>query len=464
MRAEPTPADEPGATPPAPGARLRQLRIEREAPALPRRRRHRRRSVWLLGAAALAAAAWFALAPRPAEVQVATVITRTPSQQLAELTASGYVVAQRRAAVASKATGRLVELRVREGSRVKAGEVIARLDAADVQAQIAAARAAVGEAQARIAQAEADANNAEAELRRNRQLVEQQFLSAAALDVSLAKAGAARAAVASARAARSRAEAELRLQEVNRDYAEIRAPFDGVVLVKNANVGDIITPFSSAAGAQGAVVTMADMGTLEVEADVSESNVARVRIGQPVEITLDALPDARFRGEVASIVPTVDRAKATVMTKIRFESLDPRVLPEMSAKVAFLSRPASDADQQPVLAAPPGVVVTRDGRAQVLRLARGAGAEAPAVLEAVPVVPGRRLGELLELGVAPAATQAGAPAAAGPASAPASAPGPAAGPVPLTAGDRLVLQPADALRAGQAVRPAAPAGAANERP
>lgn len=458
MRAEPTPAAEPGAAPPPPGARLRQLRIERDAPALPRHRR--RRGLWLLGAAALAAAAWFALAPRPAEVKVAAVVARTPSQQLAELTASGYVVAQRRAAVASKATGRLVELNVREGSRVKAGEVIARLDAADVQAQIAAARAAVREAQARIAQAEADARNAEAELRRNRQLVAQQFLSAAALDVSLARAGAARAAVASARAARARAEAELRLQEVNRDYAEIRAPFDGVVLVKNANVGDIITPFSSAAGAQGAVVTMADMGTLEVEADVSESNVARVRIGQPVEITLDALPDARFRGEVASIVPTVDRAKATVMTKIRFESLDPRVLPEMSAKVAFLSRPASDADQRPVLAAPPGVVVTRDGRAQVLRLARGTDAEAPAVLEAVPVVPGRRLGELQELGPAPAATPAAAPAAAPPDSVPARAPAPADGPAPLSAGDRLVLQPADSLRAGQPVRPAAPAGAA----
>jgi HlyD family secretion protein len=458
MRADPIPAAEPGATPPPPGARLRQLRIERDAPALPRHRR--RRGLWLLGAAALAAAAWFALAPRPAEVEVAAVVARTPSQQLAELTASGYVVAQRRAAVASKATGRLVELNVREGSRVKAGEVIARLDAADVQAQIAAARAAVGEAQARIAQAEADARNAEAELRRSRQLVAQQFLSAAALDVSLARAGAARAAVASARAARARAEAELRLQEVNRDYAEIRAPFDGVVLVKNANVGDIITPFSSAAGAQGAVVTMADMGTLEVEADVSESNVARVRIGQPVEITLDALPDARFRGEVASIVPTVDRAKATVMTKIRFESLDPRVLPEMSAKVACLSRPASDADPRPVLAAPPGVVVTRDGRAQVLRLARGTDAEAPAVLEAVPVVPGRRLGELQELGAAPAATPAAAPAAAPPDSPPARAPAPADGPVPLSAGDRLVLQPADSLRAGQPVRPAAPAGAA----
>ena len=428
MSAEPQP-DAARDEAPAPGARLRQLRIERDAPALPRRRR--RRLGWLLGAAALAAAAWFALAPRPVEVRTTAVVSSTPSQQFVELTASGYVVAQRRAAVASKATGRLVELKVREGSRVRSGELIARLDAADVQAQIESARAAVGEARARIAQAEADARNAEAELRRNRQLVEQRFLSAAALDVSVAKAGAARAAVESARAARARAEADLRLQQVNRDYTEIRAPFDGVVLVKNANVGDIITPFSSAAGAQGAVVTMADMGTLEVEADVSESNVSRVRLGQPVEITLDALPEARFRGAVASIVPTVDRAKATVMTKIRFESLDPRVLPEMSAKVGFLSHPASDADQRPVLAADPAALVTRDGRAQVLRLAHGSDLDAPARLEAVPVVPGRRLGALLELASAPGAT-------------------------PLKPGDKLVLQPAESLHAGQAVRAAAP--------
>ena len=432
MSAEPTPSAPPEA--PASGARLRQLRIERDTatPALPRRRRWR--LGWVLGAAALAAAAWFALAPRPAEVQTTSVVASTPSQQYVQLTASGYVVAQRRAAVASKATGRLLELNVREGSRVKAGEVIARLDATDVQAQIESARAAVGEAAARIAQAEADARNAEAELRRSRQLVEQQFLSAAALDVSEAKAGAARAAVASARAARARAEAELRLQQVNRDYTEIRAPFDGVVLVKNANVGDIITPFSSAAGAQGAVVTMADMGTLEVEADVSESNVARVRIGQPVEITLDALPDARFRGTVASIVPTVDRAKATVMTKIRFEALDTRVLPEMSAKVGFLSQPATDADLRPVLAAHADALDTREGRARVWRLAKDAAAEAPPVLEPLPVVPGRRLGEVVELAAAPGAA-------------------------PLKAGDKLVLKPAAELRAGQPVR-VAPAAAA----
>jgi multidrug efflux pump subunit AcrA (membrane-fusion protein) len=161
---------------------------------------------------------------------------------------------------------------------------------------------------------------------------------------------------------------------------------------------------------------MADMGTLEVEADVSESNVGRVAIEMPVEITLDALPEARFRGSVVRIVPTVDRAKATVMTKIRFEQLDPRVLPEMSAKVVLLKQRPSEADLQPVLAVNPRTVVQRDGRPVVLRI--GAGER----LEAVPVNAGRMLGDLLEV-------DAGA----------------------LKAGDRLVLDPGDALQVGARV-------------
>ena len=202
---------------------------------------------------------------------------------------------------------------------------------------------------------------------------------------------------------------------MNEDYALIRAPFDGVVLVKNANVGDIITPFSSAAGAQGAVVTMADMSTLEVEADVSESNLGKARTGQPVEITLDALPDMRFRGSVAGIVPTVDRAKATVMTKIRFEKLDPRILPEMSAKVTILSQPASDADQKPVLAVNPLAVVERGGKKQVFRVKDDA-------VEAVDVTPGRKIGDSVEL-------QAAA----------------------LKSGDKLVLSPGEKLQSGDKV-------------
>jgi RND family efflux transporter MFP subunit len=208
----------------------------------------------------------------------------------------------------------------------------------------------------------------------------------------------------------------VKVQQVNRDSTEIRAPFDGVVLVKNANVGDLITPFSNAVGTSGAVVTMADLSTLEVEADVSESSVGKVKPDQPVEISLDALPDVRFRGSVARVVPTVDRAKATVMTKIRFEKLDPRVLPEMSAKVNFLSKAPSDADQKPVMAVNPKTITERDGKKLVFRI------DADDTLQAVPVTPGRTLGDVVEISSGT-----------------------------LQRGDRIVLSPGDKLGAGAVV-------------
>lgn len=411
------------AAPPPPT--LASLKDARSAPL----RRRRRRWPWVLLALLLVGGAAALLAPKTTEVQASAVMTAWPSARFAQLNASGYVVAQRRASVVSKATGRVVELRVREGSVLKAGDLIARLDASDVQAAIAAAEAALAQARAGLAQADAqqrqvqvELGNAEAEWLRARGLEQQGFVSPQSVDAARRRVDSARAAlaaaqagIASARAAEAQAQAQLQAQRVNRDNTEVRAPFDGVVLVKNANVGDMITPFSSAAGTSGAVVTMADMGTLEVEADVAEANVGQVRIDQPVEITLDALPEARFRGSVARIVPTVDRAKATVMTKVRFERLDPRILPEMSAKVAFLSQAPGPDDGKPVTAVNPKTVAQRDGRALVFRIAGDR-------VEAVPVTPGRMLGDALELTGAP-----------------------------LQPGDRLVLSPPERLVAGARV-------------
>ena len=412
---------------PIPATRPLLSSLKAERAAVPRRRG--RRWLWLVLAALLAAGIAYGLSQRRPEVQVSAVMTAYPSAQYAQLTASGYVVAQRRAAVASKATGRLLELRVREGSTVTEGELIGRIDASDVQAAVAAAQAGVRQADAGVKQAEAalrqaevEQGNADAELQRALGLVAQGFVSPQAVDAARRRFDASRAAVAAAQAgiaaaqgARAQSQAQLKVQQVSRDNTEIRAPFDGVVLIKNANVGDMITPFSSATGAQGAVVTMADLRTLEVEADVSESNVGRVKPEQPVEITLDALPELRFRGSVGRIVPTVDRAKATVMTKIRFEKLDARILPEMSAKVVFLSQAASDAEQKPVTAVNPKTVVERDGRRLVFRVSGD-------TLEAVPVTPGRTLGDALEITGAS-----------------------------LKPGDRLVLSPAGNLAAGSRV-------------
>ena len=406
---------------------LARLKIDRSA--APQLKRRRRRWPWVLGALLIAGGAAMLLVPRATEVQVGSVLAAYPSQQFTELTASGYVVAQRRAAVASKGTGRLVELRVREGSTVKQGELIGRLDASDVAAAVGAAQAGVRQAEAvqrqaeaALGQAQADLDNAEVEGKRQSALRDQGFVSPQAVDAAerrtlMARSVLAtqRAAIASAKAGIAQSQSQVSVQRVNQANTEIRAPFDGVVLLKNANVGDMITPFSSASGTSGAVVTMADMGTLEVEADVSESNVARIKPDQPVEITLDALPEMRFRGSVSRIVPTVDRAKATVMTKVRFEKLDPRILPEMSAKVSFLSQPATDADQKAVIAVNPKAVVERDGKTVVFKLSGE-------LVEAVPVSIGRRLGELSEL------THSA-----------------------LKSGDRVVLNPPEKLQAGSKV-------------
>jgi RND family efflux transporter MFP subunit len=142
-------------------------------------------------------------------------------------------------------------------------------------------------------------------------------------------------------------EAALRNAEVSLSYTEVRAPFDAVVLTKNADVGDILTPIGAAASSKAAVVSIADLSSLQVEADVSEANIGMVFAGQPCDITLDALPGARFDGVVDTIVPTVDRSKATVMVKVRFLQKDPRILPEMSAKVGFLSRPLQSLEKKP---------------------------------------------------------------------------------------------------------------------
>ena len=350
---------------------LAKLRIDRSL--APVRSSRRRKWLWLGGiaVAALAGAAWYAVQPRAVVVQATTVVTTYPSQQFVVLNSTGYVVAQRKAAIASKATGRLEWLGVAEGSRVKAGEIIARLDNRDVVAQAQSAEAGVQVARAALEQAQAEEWDAVATLKRNQDLVAKGFVSQASLDSAKMRADRAVAGIANAKAAIAVAEANARNAQVAVDQTLIRAPFDGVIISKSANVGDMVTPFSSAADSKGAVVSMADMSTLEVEADVSESSLAKVKVGQPSEITLDALPDTRFRGRIGRMVPTVDRAKATVMTKVQFEAIDPRILPDMSAKVSFLSQEVSADQQKPLLAVHPDALATRDGAPVVFAIREG---------------------------------------------------------------------------------------------
>ncbi len=369
---------------------LSKLRIDRSLAPIRRRRTKRWIVLGLVALAVVAAGAWLALRPRVADVQAVAVVTTYPSQQFVVLNATGYVVAQRKAAIASKATGRLEWLGVAEGSRVKAGDVIARLENRDVVAQAQAADAQVNAARAVLAQAEAEERDALAQHQRNVDLVAKGFVSQSALDTSKARADRAVAGVNSARAALAASEAAARNASVAVDYTLIRAPFDGVILSKSANVGDMVTPFSNAADSKGAVVTMADMDTLEVEADVSESSLAKVKVGQPAEILLDALPDSRFTGRISRMVPTVDRAKATVMTKVRFDRIDPRVLPEMSAKVSFLSQDVTPEQQKPLTAVAADAIAQRDGRSVVFAVRDG-------VATAVPVTAGLKIGDLVAI-------------------------------------------------------------------
>ncbi len=371
---------------------LSRLKINRGAPPATQGPRRRNRRWLILAVLVLAAGAawWLREMGAPIVVEPATVSTAYPSQSYTLLNATGYVVAQRKAAVASKATGRLEWLGVREGTRVKQGEVIARLENRDVTATMQQAAAGIKLAEANLEQGQAELNDAERNFDRSRELLTKNFVSQAAHDTAVARLEKARAALSGYKASIAVAQANYRAAQVGVEQTLIRAPFEGVVLTKNANVGDVITPFSSALGSQAAVVTMADMSTLEVEADISESNLGKVNLDQPCEIQLDALPDTRFRGRLLRLVPTVDRAKATVMAKIRFEELDPRFLPEMSAKVAFLSQEVPQGSRSARTVVQPGAVVQRDGGSVVFAIKDGRVAQ-------VAVDVGAKIGELTEI-------------------------------------------------------------------
>src|SRR5512147_410303 len=383
---------------PAPPS-LARLAIDRTAPAVSRRRRPlwKRWWVWAL-VAALVLVAGLVLRSRsaPQQVEFATVAAAYPSTSVAILNATGRVVAQRRASVSSKGTGRLEWLGVQEGQMVQEGDVIARLENRDVAAQREQAAAQVQAARANLAQGQAELDDAQAALKRAQDLARQNFISGSALDTAEARYNKARAQIDTLKAQIGVAEANLRVASVGYDQTLIRAPFTGIVLTKSANVGDIVTPFSSASGTTGAVVTMADMETLEVEADVSESSISKIKVGQPAEIQLDAFPELRLLGEVSRVVPTVDRSKATLLVKVKFVEHDPRVLPDMSAKIAFLSRALKPEERKPVPALRPDAVVKRDG-ADVVFVVEAAGAVKP-----VPVKTGDKVGDLVRVeGVAP---------------------------------------------------------------
>ena len=368
-------------------APLNQLKIARHDTLPAQRKPWLKRTLLFLLVLITLATASVLLNRRPIEVETVRVTQAWPAQAITVLNATGYVTADRKAAVATKGTGRLEWLGVREGSQVKAGDIIARLENSDMQAQLAQARANVEVAKARQQQLQADQLDAALNFKRQQQLAAQGFVSPAAVDTAQSRHLQSVSAVAAQAATVTMMQAAVRSAEAALDNTFIRAPFSGVVLTKQANVGDIVAPFSTSADSKGAVVTLADMATLEVEADVSETSLAMAHLDQPCEIQLDALPDIHLLGRVHRIVPTVDRSKATVKFKIRFEEHDPRVLPDMSAKVAFLNRPLMPDERRPRLAVQTEAI--RNGHVFVL--------DAQGTAQQRQIESGNKLGDLTEI-------------------------------------------------------------------
>lgn len=372
-------------------ADLSRLRIRRDEPghgSKPRRWFVPAVLVVLLGLISVAATMW--RGKGGIEVRTTTAALRGgASGSAGGVTATGYVVARTKASVSSKVPGRLVFLGVEEGDRVERGVVLARLEAAEYEAavlqaasEVAAAEAAVHEAEASLAQAARDRQRAEA---MDSLIPVQQVEDArTAHTTATARLAAAKARLEAARQAHAGARANL-------ENTLIRAPFSGTVLRKDAEVGEVVAPAVAGGGlTRGAVVTMADLSTLEVETDVNEAYIAQIRDDQPAEIVLDAYPMERFPGHVRQVVPTADRQKATVLVRVAIDSHDPRILPEMGARVTFLEDEGAD----PAVAQPPRVfvpsgAVRNDGGQDIVWLVVDGRAVRRAI-EAGPVMAGER--------------------------------------------------------------------------
>jgi len=334
---------------------LSRLRIDRGDDPPPRRGIPR--AAWVAGVVVLfvlAGVGWRVLAPRPVEVRVAVAeATGGGSLSSTGITANGYVVARTKASVSAKVPGRMAYLGVSEGSHVRRGEVIARIESADFHAALAAAKATAAQAEAQLAQDRRD-------LARAKTLREQNVVSQTDLENATTK-------VDASAAAAQAAHAQAALAAANLENTNVRAPFDGTVLRKDAEVGEIVAPSSAGGGlTRTAIVTMADLGTLEVEVDVNEAYIAQVKNGQEARITLDAYPDTSFHGAVRQVVPTADRQKATVQVKVSILDHDPRILPEMGAKVEFVRTAGGEAVATPpvrVLVASAAVRTTGSGSA-----------------------------------------------------------------------------------------------------
>lgn len=331
-----------------PKALLSQLKIDRSAQGAPPRARGVRWLGLALGLGLVAAAtAWWWRAPPVPELEAATaraIATHSAASGGSVLDASGYVIARRQATVSSKVTGKITEVRIEEGQRVAAGEVLARIDDANVQAQRRLAEAQLQAARAQREEIKVQLAEAERTLARNRELLAKKLVSQAVFDAAEASRDSLRARLASAGENVAVAEAGLAVQQQALEDTVIRAPFDAVVTVKNAQPGEMISPLSAGGdGTRTGIGTLVDMASLEIEVDVNENFINRVVPGQAVTARLNAYPELSLPAAVIAVVPTADRSKATVKVRVGLEQPDPRVLPQMGVRVSFLETAAPEA-------------------------------------------------------------------------------------------------------------------------
>jgi RND family efflux transporter MFP subunit len=341
---------------------LAALRIEREPDRTPRRK-----WPWILLMLVVIAGAlgwWGATRERPIDVQTAVVSARAAGTQAAVLNASGYVTARRRARVSSKITGKVVEVNVEEGMAVREGQILARLDDASPKAALALSEAQLEAAHRAIDESAVQLEQQKITLGRVKELTARGLGTAADLDGAQAAVDATTAHIAALRQQIAVAERQVAVQRTELDNTIIRAPFSGIAISKDAQPGEMVSPVSAGGGfTRTGICTIVDMRSLEIEVDVNESYIGRVTPGQTVTAVLDAYPDWQIPAHVITTIPAADRQKATVLVRIGFEKLDPRILPDMGIKVTFLrdedkTQPVS---QQPTTLVPKAAVRTEDG-------------------------------------------------------------------------------------------------------
>lgn len=398
---------------------LKQLHIDRSDIEAPR---SRARWFVLVGCALLMLAGgllWFNLT-RSELSTVRTAVARDARQASSAgsvLDASGYVTARRQATVSAKITGKVTEVLIEEGMRVKEGAVLARLDDTEAQSQLALAQAQLTAARSQLAEIRAQLIQVERDYTRQQALFNRQLISAQALDAALAQRDMLRARLASTEEQIRVAQESVVVAQVQLDNTVVRAPFSGVVVAKAAQPGEIISPMSAGGGfTRTGIGTIVDMDSLEIQVDVNEAFINRVQPEQPVEATLHAYPEWKIPGEVIAIIPTADRSKATVKVRVAIKQKDPRIVPDMGVRVAFLEpQPAQPAQRMSGVLVPAEAVRSDGAMGVVFVYANGQ-------VERRSVTLGQTVGGLRQI-------QSG-----------------------LRDGERVVLSPPESLQDGQAVQ------------